>query len=764
MEAPSEFFRKIEVLYLLSQGSEQADHPHMIQVQYPSHQQAPTLRDVKSRLTALRGRGMPDSYSWSYKRSYKGAFIWCDVFDDDIILPLSHSGEYVLKALEVFDASQDNLDQEADRHFQSLVQSVTREEPKKVHEATVSTAKQELPQLDAIHINGHVRNAASIDFSKQQSMGGLTHNGIATKACGSERSDDYSTDARSISVSEDFIENKRCLEKSKGSEFSTSVSVTNSNAGYQAEPCDISDENSDVSSFERVPKTETKELPSGPVMRSTDNGETSSLPFASSGFSRKEPVKSRTWIVKEEDNPAASSDGRTSRRHSDEFYERESMLRRRDIPSSPVARPCFPGDPFMFMLKKAVRFHRSQLCRKVEVVERFRALPVEEPSFSRYSSTARHGIRSKNVSHKPHFSNIVTLKSKPQRNRISSEEPERESRSLSVFLETAKIRSSSQRTDDGASRKTGSARHIRSVSNVDAYGTARCREVVVVPEAVLPPERLPREDEKAMSDLKSKKPLVKPDMKSFKVVTKSAVRHSSKPGAEPSSSLFNPASAHSLQLPTCTVSRPKEITKERILKHQRSLVAEFVDIPRDETSIAGEDSTVTTQLDLKTHRVPRNVSKNCYFSLPVPGAEKRTSDTKVYPSRESSVFDSAALHSDNMQEVKMVNSKLKVQAAPVTETSFPNGESTRPKDSASNHKSYKAREERPLTPGLTEMRWESLLQKAVVQDQPPKDLVLHECFQCGRTFKPESLKVHLRGCHIINKPKPSPVFRKRVSL
>jgi hypothetical protein len=463
---------------------------------------------------------------------------------------------------------------------------VTREAPKNVYRATVPTAMQERSQLDAIHIIGNVRNGASNNCSKQQSMSCLAHNGVATKACGNECSDDYSTDARSTSVSEDFIENKRCLEKSKGSDSSTSVSGTNMNAGYQAEPCDISDENSDDSSFERDVKTETKELPSGPVIRSTDNGETSTLPFASSGFSRKEPVKSRTWIVKEEDNPAPAINGRTSK-HNDEFSEGESVARRRDVPSSPVARPCFPGDPFMFMLKKAVRFHRSQLCRKVEVVERFRALPVEETSFSRYTSTTRHGVGSKNVSHKPHFSKIVTLKSKPQRDQISSEEPERESRSLSEFLETKKIRSTSQRIDTEGARKTGSARHIRSVSNSDAYGTARCREVVVVPEAVLLPERLPREDERAMSDLKSKKLLVKPDMKSFKVVTKSCARQFSKPGAEPSSSLFNPASAYALQLPTCTVSRSQEITKERALKHQISLVAEFVNTPSDETSIAG---------------------------------------------------------------------------------------------------------------------------------------------------------------------------------
>jgi hypothetical protein len=39
-------------------------------------------------------------------RNYKDTFIWCDLFDDDLIFPLHGSGEYVLKALEVFDASQ----------------------------------------------------------------------------------------------------------------------------------------------------------------------------------------------------------------------------------------------------------------------------------------------------------------------------------------------------------------------------------------------------------------------------------------------------------------------------------------------------------------------------------------------------------------------------------------------------------------------------------------------------------------------------------
>ena len=108
--------------------------------------------------------------------------------------------------------------------------------------------------------------------------------------------------------------------------------------------------------------------------------------------------------------------------------------------------------------------------------------------------------------------------------------------------------------------------------------------------------------------------------------------------------------------------------------------------------VDSEESAVKTQLDLKTLKFPRNVSRNCYFSLPVSGAEKKTSNTKVHPSRESSVFGSAASHSTNLQEVK---TKFQVQTAPATETNLPDGEpNLRPKDSPSKYQSYKAREER----------------------------------------------------------------------
>ena len=41
--------------------------------------------------------------SWPPCRNYKSTFIWSDVIDDDVILPLPGSGEYVIRASELID-------------------------------------------------------------------------------------------------------------------------------------------------------------------------------------------------------------------------------------------------------------------------------------------------------------------------------------------------------------------------------------------------------------------------------------------------------------------------------------------------------------------------------------------------------------------------------------------------------------------------------------------------------------------------------------
>ncbi|KAJ8767998.1 hypothetical protein K2173_020938 [Erythroxylum novogranatense] len=77
------------------------EHPHFIEVPLSSPHGL-YLRDVIERLNVLRGRGMASLYSWSCKRSYKNGFVWHDLSEDDLILPVN-GNEYVLKGSELFD-------------------------------------------------------------------------------------------------------------------------------------------------------------------------------------------------------------------------------------------------------------------------------------------------------------------------------------------------------------------------------------------------------------------------------------------------------------------------------------------------------------------------------------------------------------------------------------------------------------------------------------------------------------------------------------
>ncbi|KAI3511836.1 hypothetical protein L1887_18996 [Cichorium endivia] len=90
--------RKVPVIYYLCRNR-QLEHPHFIEVPLVSPDGL-YLRDVIEKFDALRGRGMASMYSWSCKRSYKNAFVWNDLSEDDLIFP-AHGNEYVLKGSEL---------------------------------------------------------------------------------------------------------------------------------------------------------------------------------------------------------------------------------------------------------------------------------------------------------------------------------------------------------------------------------------------------------------------------------------------------------------------------------------------------------------------------------------------------------------------------------------------------------------------------------------------------------------------------------------
>ncbi|KAM0072074.1 putative transcription factor C2H2 family [Helianthus debilis subsp. tardiflorus] len=89
--------RKIHIVYFLSRKG-LIEHPHLIRVHHFSRTGV-RLRDVKRWLSELRGKDMPESFAWSYKRKYKAGYVWQDLLDEDLITPICDN-EYVLKGSE----------------------------------------------------------------------------------------------------------------------------------------------------------------------------------------------------------------------------------------------------------------------------------------------------------------------------------------------------------------------------------------------------------------------------------------------------------------------------------------------------------------------------------------------------------------------------------------------------------------------------------------------------------------------------------------
>ncbi|KAG8391347.1 hypothetical protein BUALT_Bualt01G0178400 [Buddleja alternifolia] len=104
MEAQGGEVRRLHIVYFLSRKG-RIEHPHLIRVHHLSRNGV-RLRDIKRWLGELRGKEMPESFSWSYKRVYKTGYVWQDLLDDDLITPISDN-EYVLKGSEISSTIKD---------------------------------------------------------------------------------------------------------------------------------------------------------------------------------------------------------------------------------------------------------------------------------------------------------------------------------------------------------------------------------------------------------------------------------------------------------------------------------------------------------------------------------------------------------------------------------------------------------------------------------------------------------------------------------
>lgn len=102
---PNGQVRRVHIVYFLSRNGS-TEHPHLFRVHHLSRNGV-YLRDVKSWLSELRGNDMPESFAWSYKRRYKGGYVWQDLLDEDLITPICDN-EYVLKGSEISSRTLNN--------------------------------------------------------------------------------------------------------------------------------------------------------------------------------------------------------------------------------------------------------------------------------------------------------------------------------------------------------------------------------------------------------------------------------------------------------------------------------------------------------------------------------------------------------------------------------------------------------------------------------------------------------------------------------
>ncbi|KAL4561528.1 hypothetical protein LXL04_033695 [Taraxacum kok-saghyz] len=119
--------RRVHIVYYLSRNGG-IEHPHLIRIHHVSHNGV-CLRDVKSWLSELRGEDMPERFAWSYKRMYKGGYVWQDLLDEDLITPICDN-EYVLKGSEI---SSTTLNNDINRPYEKEVFDQQNSPPFKVN-------------------------------------------------------------------------------------------------------------------------------------------------------------------------------------------------------------------------------------------------------------------------------------------------------------------------------------------------------------------------------------------------------------------------------------------------------------------------------------------------------------------------------------------------------------------------------------------------------------------------------------------------------
>ncbi|KAL8542437.1 hypothetical protein ACS0TY_003340 [Phlomoides rotata] len=217
--------RRLHIVYFLSRkGCD--EHPHLIRIHHFSRNGV-RLKDVKRWLGELRGKDMPDSFAWSYKRRYKTGFVWQDLLDDHLVIPISDN-EYVLKGSET-SSTTNNID--FSRIPMQKEQSYQQESAKESQEEVSSKVLEN--QKDSSDGSTHVVSPKSLSEIEED----------ASPTCGSESSTltdvsgNYELETNSDTVNQ---------EASPSTLLSTPLLIKEKRSGVSA-----ADESSDKSHFRK---------------------------------------------------------------------------------------------------------------------------------------------------------------------------------------------------------------------------------------------------------------------------------------------------------------------------------------------------------------------------------------------------------------------------------------------------------------------------------------------------------------------------------
>jgi len=711
-DAGGKAYRKVEVVYHLSQPASSSSlsrlldhHPHMIQVQFPSDRSGPCLRDVKNRLTSLRGQGMPDAFSWSNKRNYRGTFIWCDLCEDDFILPLRGSGEYILKASELFEGSGSsqalNIDQHQGNHLASKSMSVIESQ---VADFRTKPSKQSV-DLDALnssdvsmaiskslllinHDTNKLTSGSSCANVNQQAMGYTLSNFETTTPAEVWTLEDSSN----LSSSETFLPHVEATKSNKVPKKmvraqSTEVSTASDSIAYYP----LSSEGNALDPQKVLDVAiQTTGLPPGhPRTRAEINKGTTGGVFLphTAAMTRDSPLKRRACKKEEASRSSPVYSGQnTTQSASVSSRNENSGMHVSGLLHGVIPRFGLPeGDYTIGLALKApasLEGYRARLCRNIDVVE----------------------------SH----TQLDSVKKTRSEGKSNSENQDKETKLISVFLgrhfqtaASSKKMVKESKLDGGGPSGKKSGLYLRLIG--DEVFDLGCKKVGVIHQAV--------------SHSKSSKSVGEAATGRLKSVSSSTTPPVSLASVAASSILFNPPEYVMDMSATDNPQRQAQVTPEDIK------TAMFSDY-----NLSSNDSSTP---ELKKTKAASSASVN-----PLP--------TKMHNGSKQGMKSSSTLESQETLST-------------VSGRSITNEMQLWPKDQA-RPRDFKSMDERPLTPGLTSIDWETMLQAAVSQSQPPPDLVLHECLQCGRTFKLDSLTVHMRGCHAPTKAatKPTVTLLRRV--